>query len=187
MLNWPLPWTNWNIRTYRERSYSWEQPSAEWSASGQQREKKLNREDWETSGAVWELWELSGLDLSVSTTVYGPSTSVGVAAALCRCSRLCARSLQCIPRHITRAHFGSRKWAGSSELPHPPGFPTQSRCSLVGQCPRRHRRQLLQSCKTTQQPAQSPLLHKATFSRLGERAVLSNSYRTNIGSQSKWS
>lgn len=114
-----------------------------------------------------------GRTLSVSTTVHGPSTSVGMAAVLCRCSGLRARSLQRIPRHITRAHFSSQ---GASRiiraLSHPPGFPTQSRSSLVGQCPRRHRRQLLQSCKTTWQPARSPLLHKATFSRLGERAIL---------------
>lgn len=116
----------------------------------QQTRESLGRDAGSPRGSLGTaevLWDWRGEEESLITT---PSTSIGLARSLSRCSGLRARSKPILAR--TKGASRSHK-----ALLHTPGFPTQSRSCWVGRCPR-HLIHLIDSY----QPAKTAL-HRACF------------------------
>lgn len=94
------------------------------------------REHWRAVRAFRELQEFSSVEGPALVLTF--PTSIGWVGALCRCFGLLARSLQCVPGHVTQAHFSLKEGASriKKALLQAPGLPTWNCSGSVGPCPR---------------------------------------------------
>lgn len=172
------------IYTYIERKYSWE-TMEEWTVSEQQkRERDQTRKAGKpqlsrSCGNTRQLQEPSRSKVLVSAIVYDPFHLAREGGSSIWRFDVCAGSQA---DTLPRAHFGSeqRKQAGSTGCHNTNLDPLPELLLPCRPAPRHHRHLSGSSRLSNQRRTHSrhmSLLHKVTFSRLDEIAILPNSYK----------